>query len=139
MGNEILDKNEAKIEGRLHGEQIEPEQPDNMVQRFIYMMLIAIMISLAQTVLGVATVVQFVVMLVDKKQPNERLADFGTDLGIWIAKAARFQTAASNVKPWPWTELDKRWLLCTIPCEPILPLMPRNAPTVAMRKPQRSI
>ena len=106
MGNKIVDENEAKIEGRLHGEQIEPEQPDNMVQRFIYMMLIAIMISLAQTVLGVATVVQFVVMLVDKKQPNERLADFGTDLGIWIAKAARFQTAASNVKPWPWTELD---------------------------------
>ena len=106
MGNEIVDENEAKIEGRLHGEQIEPEQPDNMLQRFIYMMLIAIMISLAQTVLGVATVVQFVVMLVNKKQPNERLADFGTDLGIWIAKAARFQMAASNVKPWPWTELD---------------------------------
>ena len=106
MGNEILDENEAKIEGRLHGEQIEPEQPNNMLQRFIYMILIAIMISLAQTVLGVATVVQFVVMLVDKKQPNERLADFGTDLGIWIANAARFQTAASNVKPWPWTELD---------------------------------
>jgi hypothetical protein len=77
-----------------------------MLQRFIYMLLIAFMISLAQTVLGVATVVQFVVMLVNKKQPNERLADFGTDLGIWIAKAARFQTAASNVKPWPWTELD---------------------------------
>ena len=106
MGNKIVDGNEAKIEGRLHGEQIEPEQPDNMLQRFIYMMLIAIMISLAQTVLGVATVVQFVVMLVNKKQPNERLADFGTDLGIWIAKAARFQTAASDVKPWPWTELD---------------------------------
>jgi hypothetical protein len=106
MGNEIVDENEAKIEGRLHGEQIEPEQPDNMLQRLIYMLLIAIMISLAQTVLGVATVVQFVIMLVNKKQPNERLADFGTDLGIWIAKAARFQTAASTVKPWPWTELD---------------------------------
>lgn len=106
MGNEIVDENKAKIEGRPHGEQIEPEQPDNMLQRFIYMMLIAMMISLAQTVLGVATVVQFVVMLVNKKQPNERLADFGTDLGIWIAKAARFQTAASNVKPWPWSDLD---------------------------------
>ena len=106
MGNEIVDENEAKIEGRLHGELIEPEQPDNMLQRFIYMMLIAMIISLAQTVLGIVTVVQFVVMLVNKKQPNKRLADFGTDLGIWIAKAARFQTAASNVKPWPWTELD---------------------------------
>ena len=101
-----MDEDEAKTEGRLHGEQIEPEQRDNMLVRLIYMLLIAVMISLAQTVLGVATVVQFVIMLVNKKQPNERLADFGTDLGIWIAKAARFQTAASNVKPWPWTELD---------------------------------
>ncbi len=101
-----MDEDEEKIEGRLHGEQIEPEQPDSMLLRFIYMLLIAAMISLAQTVLGVATVVQFVIMLANKKQPNERLADFGTDLGIWIAKAARFQMAASDVKPWPWTELD---------------------------------
>ncbi|MEE2944776.1 MAG: DUF4389 domain-containing protein [Pseudomonadota bacterium] len=101
-----MDEDLEKIEGRLRGEQVEPEQPENMLKRVIYMLLIAVMISLAQTVLGVATVVQFVVMLVNNKRPNERLADFGTDLGIWVAKAARFQTAASNVKPWPWTELD---------------------------------
>ncbi len=105
MEDETVGEDE-NIEGRLHGEQIEPEQPDNMLLRLVYMLLIAVMISLAQTVLGVATVIQFVVMLVNNKQPNERLADFGTDLGIWIAKAARFQTAASEVKPWPWSELD---------------------------------
>lgn len=102
----MVQQDEEKIKGRLHGEQIEPEHQDKILLRLLYMLLIAIMISLAQTVLGVATVVQFVVMLVSNNQPNERLADFGTDLGIWIAKAARFQTAASNVKPWPWTELD---------------------------------
>ena len=101
-----MGEDETKIEGRLHGEQFEPEQPDNMLLRLIYMLIIAVMISLAQTVLGVATVIQFVIMLVNNKQPNERLAEFGTDLGIWVAKAARYQTAASNVKPWPWTELD---------------------------------
>lgn len=97
--------NDSKIEGRIHGEQFEPPHPDGMPQRFIYMLLIAFMISVAQTVLGVATIIQFVVMLINK-HPNERLAEFGTDLGIWVAKAARYQTAASNVKPWPWTELD---------------------------------
>lgn len=97
---------EAKVAGRLHGEQFEPEAPDTMLMRLIYMLLLAFMISVAQTVLGVATVVQFIVMLVNNKEPNPRLANFGTDLGIWIAKAARYQTAASNVKPWPWTELD---------------------------------
>lgn len=106
MGNEIMPEDETKIQGRLHGEQLEPEQPDNMLLRLVYMLIIAVMISFAQTVLGVATVIQFVIMLVNNKQPNERLADFGTDLGIWVAKAARYQTAASNVKPWPWTELD---------------------------------
>ena len=101
-----MQEDEAKVAGRLNGEQFEPETPDSMLMRLIYMLLIAFMISVAQTVLGVATVVQFIVMLVNNKEPNARLADFGTDLGIWIAKAARYQTAASNVKPWPWTELD---------------------------------
>ncbi len=97
---------EDKVAGRLHGEQHEPEKADNLLERLIYMILIAIMISVAQTVLGVMTIIQFIIMLVSNKHPNERLAEFGTDLGIWVAKAARYQTAASNVKPWPWTELD---------------------------------
>lgn len=105
-GTKLMRNDDSKIDGRLHGEQLEPEQPDNMLLRLVYLLLIAFMISLAQTVLGFTTVLQFVVMLVNNKQPNERLADFGTDLGIWIAKAARYQMAASNVKPWPWSELD---------------------------------
>ncbi len=102
----MAEPDDDKISGRLHGEQIEPDQEDSLILRLVYMVLIAIMISIAQTILGVVTVVQFVIMVLNKKQPNERLADFGTDLGIWIAKAARYQTAASDVKPWPWSELD---------------------------------
>ncbi|MCV6592908.1 MAG: DUF4389 domain-containing protein [Silicimonas sp.] len=94
-----------KIDGRIHGEQFEPDEADSLVMRLIFMLIIAVMISFAQTVLGVVTVIQFVIMVISKA-PNERLAEFGTDLGVWVAKAARYQTAASNVKPWPWTELD---------------------------------
>ncbi|WP_093027919.1 DUF4389 domain-containing protein [Ruegeria marina] len=97
---------EDRFRGRMHGEQNEPGQRDSLWWRLLFMLLIAVMINLAQTILAVVTVVQFIIMAVSKGQPNERLADFGTDLGIWIAKAARFQTAASEVKPWPWTELD---------------------------------
>ena len=100
------DMDDDKVDGRIHGEQFEPDKKDSIGSRLIYMIIIWFMIQLAQTVLGVMTVVQFVIMLVNSGEPNERLADFGTDLGIWIAKAARYQTAASNVKPWPWTELD---------------------------------
>jgi hypothetical protein len=99
-------QDEEKVMGRIHGEQPQPEGQDNLLVRLLYMILIAVMISAAQTVLGLCTLVQFVIMLTNNRQPNARLAEFGTDLGIWIAKAARFQTAASEVKPWPWTELD---------------------------------
>lgn len=93
------------LDGRLHGEQ--PETPkDSMASRLVFMIILWIMINLAQTILGVLTVIQFVIMLISGGKPNERLADFGTDLGVWVAKAARYQTAASEVKPWPWTELD---------------------------------
>ena len=97
---------EEKFEGRMHGPQFDPEEKDSLWMRLVFMILIAIMISIAQTVLGVTTVIQFIIMVLSKGEPNERLADFGTSLGIWVAKAARYQTAASEVKPWPWTDLD---------------------------------
>ncbi|WP_137703010.1 DUF4389 domain-containing protein [Marimonas lutisalis] len=97
---------EDKLSGRLHGEQFEPETPDSMPMRILFVLLIAMMLSVAQTVLGVLTLVQIVIMLINKGTPNRNLADFGTDLGVWMAKAARYMTAGSEVKPWPWSALD---------------------------------
>jgi succinate-acetate transporter protein len=101
-----MDRNDDdRVNGRLHGDQPEAAR-DGMALRLLYMVIIAVMLSVAQTVLTLITVVQFVIMLVNTGQRNPRLADFGTDLGIWMAKAARYQSAASEVKPWPWTDLD---------------------------------
>lgn len=101
-----MDRNDDdRIEGRLNGDQPEAER-DGMGMRLLHMVLIWIMLSLSQTVLTLVTVVQLVIMLLDNGARNRRLADFGTDLGIWMAKAARYQSAASEVKPWPWTDLD---------------------------------
>ncbi|PIE10233.1 MAG: hypothetical protein CSA72_09535 [Rhodobacterales bacterium] len=94
-----------KIDGRIHGPQLETE-PDNLLMRVLYSILIAMMIGLTQSVLTVITLIQIVIMALNKGTPNENLADFGTDLGVWLAKAVRYLTAASHVKPWPWTELD---------------------------------
>ena len=74
--------------------------------RLLNMVIIAVLMSLAGTLLGVMTVAQFLIMVFSKREPNEQLADMGTTMGVWMAKAARYQTAASEVKPWPWTELD---------------------------------
>ncbi len=95
-----------KMDGRIHGEQFEPDQPDNMLMRVLYTILLGFMISLAQTLLGALALLQVIILLINKGKRNENIADFGTDLGVWMAKAARYMTAGSNVKPWPWSELD---------------------------------
>jgi uncharacterized membrane protein YoaK (UPF0700 family) len=70
--------------------------------RGLMMLIFAILISLAQTVLHAPTVVQFVLMVFDKGKPNAQIASFGKTLGAWLAKAAAFQTAHSEAKPWPF-------------------------------------
>lgn len=94
-----------KIEGRLHGPQPDAE-PDALLMRVLYSVLIVMMLGVAQSVLTVVLVVQLVIMALNKGAPNENLAAFGTDMGIWMAKAVRYIAADSEVKPWPWTELD---------------------------------
>jgi hypothetical protein len=100
------------MEDKMDQDRQAPRDPDvqpdfeNLFLRLIHMIIIAVMMGMAQTLLSVLTVAQFVIMLANKRQPNDQLAEFGTTMGVWMAKAARYQTGASEVKPWPWTELD---------------------------------
>jgi hypothetical protein len=79
--------------------------PREVWPRILWIIVIAAMISLAQTILVVVAVLQILIMLTNRGKPNEELADFGCMVGAWIAKAARFQSAASDIKPWPWTPM----------------------------------
>lgn len=79
--------------------------PRDVWPRILWIIVIVFMISVAQTVLLVVAVLQVVIMLTSKGKPNEELADFGCMVGAWVAKAARFQSAASDEKPWPWTPM----------------------------------
>ena len=79
---------------------------EGLGQRFVSSLIIYIMIQVANSIIGLVTLVQFIFLLVNDRKPNPRLASFGEDLGIWVAKALRYQAAASETKPWPWTELD---------------------------------
>ena len=79
---------------------------DSIWLRLVNMIIIAFLMSIASSLLGLLTIAQFLIMLFNKREPNDQLAEIGTTMGVWMAKAARYQTAASEVKPWPWTELD---------------------------------
>ena len=47
MVHELVDENEAKTDGCLHVEPLEPEQPYKMLQRLLYILLIATVLPLA--------------------------------------------------------------------------------------------
>jgi succinate-acetate transporter protein len=85
---------------------INVEDYENIWLRLLHMVIIAVLMSMASSLLGIMTVVQFLIMVFNNRRPNEQLAEMGTTMGVWMAKAARYQMAASEVKPWPWTELD---------------------------------
>ena len=70
-----------------------------MFIRLITMIIAAVLMSMAQTLLGLITMAQFIIMLIAQREPNEQLEEFGTTMGMWMAKATRYQTAASEVKP----------------------------------------
>jgi len=82
------------------------EVKENIGARILFSVLIWMMMSFASTIIGFLAVLQAIVLLTTGKKPNARIAGFGTDVGIWFAKATRYITADSEEKPWPWTELD---------------------------------
>ena len=84
------------------------EEPhfESMWMRLVSMIIIGLLLSFAQSLFWLIAVIQFIIMVANKRVPNEQLAEFGNTMGVWMAKAIRYQTAASEVKPWPWTELD---------------------------------
>lgn len=83
----------------------EKPEPENAIwMRGLWMIVLALMFGLAETVLVVIAVVQFLWMLFAKEK-NPMLADFGKDLGNWLSQVAEYQTGASDEKPFPW----KKW------------------------------
>ncbi len=83
-----------------------PDPEESLWLRLLYMIIIGLMHSIAQTILFAAAAIQFVMMLTRQGRPNVEIAWFGKRLGDWQAKATRYQTAADTEKPWPWTPFE---------------------------------
>ncbi len=98
----------SKFEDQPYGED-EPDAfaaPENIWMRGLQMLLFAILFGLAETILAVVALVQFLWMLFTRSR-NELLVEFGHDLGNWTKDVARFQSGASDDKPFPWRKWDK--------------------------------
>ena len=90
---------------------VELEEPDTGVDenegsnriwmRGLWMIVLAVMFGLAETIMVVMALVQFLWILFAKEK-NALLSDFGQDLGKWLSDVAMFQTAATDEKPFPW-------------------------------------
>jgi hypothetical protein len=77
----------------------------NIWIRGLIMLLFFFFIYVAQALLGVAAIIQFVWMLLSK-EPNSAIAGFGNSLGKWLERATRFQTGATEKLPFPWSDWE---------------------------------
>ena len=80
------------------------ERPENIWLRGLWMLILVILFGVAEGVLLVTAILQFGWMLFAKER-NRFIAEFGENLGRWLRKTARYQSGASDEKPFPWT----RW------------------------------
>jgi hypothetical protein len=79
---------------------------ENLWARLLYSLIIAMLFSLLQSVLGVLAIIQFILLLANRRTPNPNIAKLGASLGRWCDRAARYLTAQSEEKPWPWQAFD---------------------------------
>ena len=80
------------------------EEPENPWMRGLWMVVLAILFGVGQSILFLAAVLQFL-WLVFAKEKNEPIAEFGKELADWLARVALFQTGATEDKPFPFA----RW------------------------------
>jgi hypothetical protein len=77
------------------------QRSNSVWTRGAIMLLFIFCFGLGQSILYAMTVVQFLWLLF-KGERNEFIAQFGRSLAEWLHDAARFLTAGTEEKPFPW-------------------------------------
>ena len=75
-------------------------------KRGLYMLVLAIMFSIGQTLLMIIAIFQFLSSLFSG-HPNGQLSAFGGSLALWLADVAAFLAYATDDKPFPWDDWPK--------------------------------
>lgn len=71
--------------------------------RALYIVLFAIFYSIAEIVIAVVVVFQFL-MLLFTGSPNARLLDFGQGLSTYVYQVMRYLTFNSHARPFPFSD-----------------------------------
>jgi hypothetical protein len=75
----------------------------NIWIRGLFMLLMAFAFHVCGTILGIITVIQFVIMLLNDT-PNGRLVSFGSTLGMYLRQIVNFLIFATEEIPFPFSE-----------------------------------
>ncbi|PID37254.1 MAG: hypothetical protein CR993_01305 [Rhodobacterales bacterium] len=106
---EMTDKDDA-IEPQVLQEPgvsaTDAEAAENPWMRGLWMLIMAMLFGVAETVLLVAAVVQFCWLLFAREK-NVHVVEFGEDLSDWLARTAKYLTGTSEDRPFPFTKWGK--------------------------------
>ena len=80
------------------------DEPESPWMRGLFMLIFAALFELGKVLLLVGPVLQFLWLLFAKEK-NAHIAGFGRDLSDWFARVTRFQSGATEEKPFPFA----RW------------------------------
>ena len=84
-----------------HSDDSAPADARTRWLRGLFMLLFLIFFGVAETLLGLLALLQFLWLIVTGG-PNDMLRRFGASLALWLAEAARFQACVTEEKPFPW-------------------------------------
>jgi hypothetical protein len=77
-------------------------RPEKLWLHGLIMLVLVLLVNLAQTVLGIFAILQFLWMLFASER-NAGIARFGQGIAHWLAVTARFLTGESDERPFRWT------------------------------------
>ncbi len=80
-----------------------PSSKRNIWIRGLFMLLMAIAFHVCTTVLGIVTLIQFVMTLLNDT-PNIRLVSFGRSMGSYLRQIVNFLTFVTEEMPFPFSE-----------------------------------
>jgi hypothetical protein len=90
----------------IETQETSPMTTRDVWKRGLFMLLLAIALSIAQVLLNMLAAIQFLWLLFTNG-PNQFVLRFGASLSVWLADVARFLSCASDEKPFPWKDWPK--------------------------------